>query len=290
MDLGLETFHSPDGSELQLPATWATKRYLKRNPKYFRTCAFRSLVAGDRFLQGTERVPFLIPEGFEVKDLPLKMLERPRRCSSLHEAYSVDKDRLFSVLDAMIAGIPLPPVQVEETDSGFWRVSNGFHRYYASVLLGYTEIPVLTSCPKRGPQEISEANETSHPEVVLTEPTEDGRLVQVAAVVVPPKRPDHAPKAKCSKAELVSIPRPRYEPPAVRKARLEQEAREKREKDLAVKAIELKVKALSRAANCKALCLKIQAGRNGLTYAERASGRKKAASPPSWDDAPPLGY
>ena len=57
-------------------------------------------------------MPFSAPAGLMVQDLPLKMIERPERFCSSEEAWLVDKDRLFSVLEAMITGHPLPPIQV----------------------------------------------------------------------------------------------------------------------------------------------------------------------------------
>lgn len=54
------------------------------------------------------------------------------------------RDRMISVLSAMMRGIPIPPIQVEISDLGGrrYRVRDGMHRYYAAIALGHSSISV----------------------------------------------------------------------------------------------------------------------------------------------------
>ncbi len=68
------------------------------------------------------------------------------------EAYRlVDKDRLISILNAFRARTALPPCTAERsykpsmngrTGRGIV-VKNGFHRFHASIIYGYSHLPVL---------------------------------------------------------------------------------------------------------------------------------------------------
>ncbi len=53
---------------------------------------------------------------------------------------------MIGVLVAIVTGVPLPPVSVcmlrQKSAEGFvYKVRDGFHRYYASIALGFTHLP-----------------------------------------------------------------------------------------------------------------------------------------------------
>jgi hypothetical protein len=105
--------------------------------------AYRTLSSGSSELQ--------VPAGWVLEDVPLKFIEKPQRDSSVCQKWALEPERLLSVLDAMLDGVALPPVRVENGETGFGplRVANGFHRYFASLALGYLELPVLRRKPDR---------------------------------------------------------------------------------------------------------------------------------------------
>lgn len=236
-------------------------------------------------------VPFNVPAGFKVDDLPLKMIERPERCSMVKGASAVDKDRLFSVIQAMIAGTPLPPIQVQATESGFLRVANGFHRYYASVILGYSEIPVLwigeQKCSEQFGQASDDCSSSSSRAFVLEAQADDGRTICLEAVILAPKNRNGTTLASGRRRQAPKVPcRPRYEPPAVRRERERLLREEQERQERIVKAAAFRKKALSKEANDHVRCQQMRSA--GVTYAEKAMGRTKAAAPPTWEGDPEL--
>jgi hypothetical protein len=257
------------------------KQYITQNPKHFKTYAYLSLQSGDVIDTEAGRRPFVVPAGSKVEDKELKMIERPERCPSAKGAWLVDQDRLFSVLKAMISGVPLPPVQVEATESGALRVANGFHRYYASVLLGYTEIPVLCSGHEQSSKNLEpewkDCRRSSSKPIFLEEAREDGTTKCLEAVVVAPKK-DVAPTHKPKEHEVEPK---KWEPLRVRaeKERIRQEEQKRKEQQQAVE--ELWKKATSKEANDSDLCHRMR--RPTISYAEKTMGRKKAGEPPKWD-------
>lgn len=55
------------------------------------------------------------------------------------------EQRMVDVLKGFRDGSKLPPIEVDEpqTNNGFrYRVRDGFHRYYASAAVGFTQLPV----------------------------------------------------------------------------------------------------------------------------------------------------
>lgn len=233
--------------------------------------------------------PFIVPAGLKVEDKELKLIERPERCPSAKGSWLVDKDRLFSVLEAMISGVPLPPVQVEATESGFLRVANGFHRYYASAILGYTEIPVLWTgqeqLPAKSEQEWKDCRLSSGKQIFLEEPREDGSTACLEAIVVAPKHSAPPCKSKQQEPEP-QVTRRKYEPPAVRAEKERLRRQEERRKQLLHKAEEFKKMATSKEANDGDHYQRMR--RPTISYAEKAMGRIKAGEPPKWDDEPAL--
>ena len=54
------------------------------------------------------------------------------------------EDRMTDILRAICENKPLPPVQVHELMSGSYRykIYDGFHRYYASIAAGFSDLPI----------------------------------------------------------------------------------------------------------------------------------------------------
>ena len=55
------------------------------------------------------------------------------------------KERMEAVLGAISKIIPLPPIEVEQSECGGYRykLSHGVHRYYASAAAGFSHVPVV---------------------------------------------------------------------------------------------------------------------------------------------------
>lgn len=288
-DVKVDAFRFPDGREFILPSAWGVKQYITQNPRHFRTSSYRCLQPGNSFQSESGNMPFSVPEGSEVVDLSLKMIERPERCSPSSEEWFVDKDRLFSVLNAMVFGQPLPPINVEETDSGTLRVANGFHRYYASIILGYLEVPVLrkTRRPNRSISSgLDSKVELRTADVWLLEDTDDeGGLSCVKACMVAPKTYKSTLQGKSRHQIAQDLPcRPRYEPPAVRRERERKEELERRRRELAEKSSELKKTVFCTLSRER--CKPVQ--KSKVTYVEKITGRTKPCEIPEWKDEPPL--
>jgi len=80
----------------------------------------------------------------EVEVVPVSEVEPPRRNAGVE---GLKKHKLMPVLFAMVdpEGV-LPPVPVAENEVGSryrFRALDGYHRYYASVAVGYTKLPVI---------------------------------------------------------------------------------------------------------------------------------------------------
>jgi len=138
VDETMHWFSYPDGDQWCVPASWGIRERLNRKP-VFRTSAYLTFEPSSSEIQ--------IPTGWVLEDVPLKMIEKPQRHSNVGQRWNLDPERLLSVLDAMLEGVVLPPVRAEDSDGcGPLRVANGFHRYFASLALGYLELPML--CPR----------------------------------------------------------------------------------------------------------------------------------------------
>lgn len=292
-DPGLDVFRFPDctSGEFALPSAWGVKQYINQNPKRFRTSAFCCLEAGASWKCDGGFVPFIVPAGFKVEDLPVKRIERPERCCPTKEGWFVDKGRLLSVLEAMISGQALPPIEVQVTASGSLEIANGFHRYFASAILGFSEIPVLwegrqQSCGLHA-QAQQENILPNNCAVFLEEQKEDGTLICVEALVIPPKNCCGSKPAVRQGGQQQQLPsKPRYEPPAVRRQRLLHEEQERRRCELVGKADTFRKKALSTEAMDQERCQQMR--RPNVTYAQKTSGRMNSSRIPSWDDEPAL--
>jgi len=266
------------------------KQNITQNPTRFKTCAYRSLQAGDVMQTEAGPRPFVVPAGSKVQDKELKMIERPERCPSAKGSWLVDKDRLFSVLEAMISGVPLPPVQVEATESGALRVANGFHRFYASVVLGYTEIPVLWNghgqISKKLEPEWKDGRVSISKPILLEEAREDGTTACLEAVVVTPKKMAAPTRKTKEQVPEAVAPKKKWVPAWVRAEEERRLRAEQKKKDEKEQVEAFWRKATSKQANDCDHYQKMR--RPTVSYAEKATGRIKAAEPPKWDEDPAL--
>lgn len=287
----MDVFHYPDGKEFVLPTAWGVKQYVKDNPKRFRTYMFRSLAPGDAVNSETGIAPFTIPAGCKVEDKLLCQIERPERCCPMGHAWFVDKERLLSVLQAMIAGHPLPPIQVESAGSGSLRVTNGFHRYFASVILGFSEISVISVGSQRDlPLADVDEGRASNETVLLEEPKEDGSVTHVTALLLLPKPRGTLGAQRRPQAKAVACKPQRYEAPRVKRERLLREEHERmqreRKEHLLHEAAAFRKKAMSRQAITEERCQRMR--RPPVTYSEKITGRMNVSAPPAWDAEPAL--
>jgi hypothetical protein len=79
----------------------------------------------------------------QVKIIDLSEVEPPQRDVSIPP---FKKYKLVPVLLAFQSPeCEIPPIEVlERRESGYrYRVANGFHRYYASVAVGFTNVPAI---------------------------------------------------------------------------------------------------------------------------------------------------
>ena len=74
--------------------------------------------------------------------LPVRDIQAPRRnvgVVGLHE------DRTKSLLHAFLEGTPVPPLEVNKLHgqiAGQFSIRDGYHRYFVSIALGFTMLPV----------------------------------------------------------------------------------------------------------------------------------------------------
>eukprot|EP00747_Dinoflagellata_sp_TGD_P164811 gnl/TRDRNA2_/TRDRNA2_185273_c0_seq1.p1 gnl/TRDRNA2_/TRDRNA2_185273_c0~~gnl/TRDRNA2_/TRDRNA2_185273_c0_seq1.p1 ORF type:complete len:316 (-),score=60.32 gnl/TRDRNA2_/TRDRNA2_185273_c0_seq1:268-1215(-) len=277
-DHGLDMFHFPDGTEWSLPSAWCVKEYLLRCPKSFKTYAYRTLEPGDRWVSEEGCETFEVPEGLVRDDLLLKSIQKPMRTQPTQQGWFVEQERLFSVLRAMIAGKPLPPIRVA-TDAGEpSRVMNGFHRYYASLLLGYTEIPVVREGISAVPASIEEEENSEEDGPIVTFENEDGSITSSMTCVLAPKKPATAPvcnaQTKCRHRGrehcLLRQKAVRWEPPAKRREREEREEQERQAKLKRDMAKALREDIMSRETRNRALAAKMRSP--PVSYAQATAG------------------
>jgi hypothetical protein len=59
------------------------------------------------------------------------------------DANGFRRDRMMKILHGIRLGESIPPIEVEVTDGqrGMYRLRDGFHRYYASLYLGFEAVP-----------------------------------------------------------------------------------------------------------------------------------------------------
>lgn len=91
--------------------------------------------------------PYQVRAGNDVDVVPLADVAPPQRNPGVP---MLKKSKLVPILLAFQSPeCALPPVEVYRVTSGPYRftVHNGFHRFYGSVAVGYTHLPVLVREP-----------------------------------------------------------------------------------------------------------------------------------------------
>lgn len=204
----------------------------------------------------------------------------------------------------MISGQPLPPIRVALTGiplhcAGSRRVENGFHRYFASLALGYTEIPVLQqnvvkdALPRHST--FDENRKQQDTPIIIEGVTEKGSPISLEATVLVGKREGFSEKKTKERNSMPAPSKPRWEPRVVREARLKREEQERlkreeqerRKKHLEQLEALYVSETLSKKRLDKETCMKMADYSSGsnMTYAEKALGRSKPGPPPSWEVA-----
>ena len=76
--------------------------------------------------------------------VPIQDVEPPLRDGG--KIWFRNRDSVVQILDGMRSGEELPPIQVwsrEKTNSSRYIVRDGLHRFYLSIAVGFTAIPVV---------------------------------------------------------------------------------------------------------------------------------------------------
>jgi hypothetical protein len=73
---------------------------------------------------------------YRIEIVPISAIEVP-------EVWSEDK--FVRAFDRLRSRQPTDPIHADESDQGVWDIADGIHRTNASIALGYTHVPVLTS-------------------------------------------------------------------------------------------------------------------------------------------------
>jgi hypothetical protein len=85
-----------------------------------------------------------------VATVPLIQIEPPSRNPEVRPEWrGFDRPRLISVLQGIVSGAEMPPVPLQVIANGHeippapftYRVCDGFHRFYASLVAGFTHLP-----------------------------------------------------------------------------------------------------------------------------------------------------
>lgn len=66
--------------------------------------------------------------------------------------HDYDGARLISIIKGIQEGVDLPPLSVTPTRNGLYELNNGYHRFIACALLGFTSIPIDQLAPQAVPQ------------------------------------------------------------------------------------------------------------------------------------------
>jgi hypothetical protein len=122
-------FQTGSGAPFEIPTDWWERagmlRFVRRTPHYAFTDTGR------------------------VRIVPIAEIAPLSRSPNLpgYSRDGFDERRMVSVLSAFCSGAPLPPVEVNECDSGGFRYAlyDGMHRFYASIAAGYPLLPVVVN-------------------------------------------------------------------------------------------------------------------------------------------------
>jgi len=97
--------------------------------------------------RGSPFYPYKVIDHQSVQVVPATLVEPPQRAEGVPP---FKKYKLLPVFFAFQSPeCELPAIEVIELNEGRYRyrVRNGYHRYYASVAVGFSELPVLVTAP-----------------------------------------------------------------------------------------------------------------------------------------------
>jgi hypothetical protein len=74
-------------------------------------------------------------------NIPIQRVQAPMRDAGIT---GLHKERTISLLRAYADNTPIPPIEVHELldRKEYYEVRDGYHRYYTSVVFGFTSLPV----------------------------------------------------------------------------------------------------------------------------------------------------
>jgi hypothetical protein len=123
MTMSAKRFRLPDGRPFEIPLEWWTEAGM------------------DRFIRGADTYYLGRPQRNAIivylPDVDVPSME--------HRELSLDRDRMISVLWAIVERAEICPVSVTKAESGNYRyrLHKGNHRFHASIVAGFTHIPAL---------------------------------------------------------------------------------------------------------------------------------------------------
>ncbi len=96
----------------------------------------------DQFKPSTKYYPVL--DGRPFKIVPFAQIRPPER---IFEVRGFEMDKMVSILQAFKNLVPLKPIKVTGNMEGkndfLYEVQDGYHRFFASVAVGFEEIAIV---------------------------------------------------------------------------------------------------------------------------------------------------
>jgi hypothetical protein len=115
-----------NGKQFEIPDTWLDTAGMLEFTPYAKTFSV---------------VP---PQNGGLVVVPISGIAPPERAPGVK---FFDKERMIKILRAFHDGTPLPPVEVNDTSTFPYRykVYDGYHRYYASAAVGFSDLHVIVN-------------------------------------------------------------------------------------------------------------------------------------------------
>jgi hypothetical protein len=99
-----------------------------------------------------ERTGYAYNGSAEIQEISVAEIEPPARKPGVEP---FNKCRMVPILLAIRCCVALPPVEIQPLNNSSlpyrFGVYDGFHRYYASVAVGFTDLPVIVRNPPCNP-------------------------------------------------------------------------------------------------------------------------------------------
>ncbi|MEN7430897.1 hypothetical protein VA599_09060 [Chromobacterium sp. TRC.1.1.SA] len=94
----------------------------------------------DRFKRSASSFPSSSTPAWPTQLVSIADVTAPRRNKGI---VGLGEERTISLLRAMVTGLELPPLEVHQPpDATKFVVRDGFHRYFLSIALGFSKLPV----------------------------------------------------------------------------------------------------------------------------------------------------